>query len=238
MIERAELCVHRNSTLKAGVMPVSSSGKGGSRRAMSPHSSGRPPQQVSVRKASNCRKPAIRAGMDDLAALAGRLRQPGALQRGEMERQGRGRQPPGARRSPRPAGRLAPCGHQQPHQVEPGGLRKCCQARQPPQIFPCFQFGRNDPAWQDAGTIESNAPSLRHGRVSAMSDNLTGSLQHGEHCNGKDEIDAGHSRQSCECSARTVMAQEHRADRRGGRLSRQARHRQPSHDRCILRTGE
>jgi hypothetical protein len=60
MIERAELCRHRNSTLKAGVMPWSFSAIGGSRRAMSPHSSGRPPQQVSVRKASNWRMPATR----------------------------------------------------------------------------------------------------------------------------------------------------------------------------------
>ncbi len=60
MIERAELCVHRKSTLKAGVMPWSSSGKGGSKRAMSPHSSGRPAQQVSVRNPSRRRRPATR----------------------------------------------------------------------------------------------------------------------------------------------------------------------------------
>ncbi len=60
MIERAELCVQRNSTLKAGVMDWSFSGKGGSNRPRSPHSSGFPPQQVSVRNVSNCRRPAMR----------------------------------------------------------------------------------------------------------------------------------------------------------------------------------
>ncbi len=55
MIERAEFRVHRNSTLKAGVMAVLSSGIGGSSRARSPHSSGRPAQQDSVRNASSSR---------------------------------------------------------------------------------------------------------------------------------------------------------------------------------------
>src|ERR1043166_3747086 len=50
MSERAALWVHRNRTLKAGVIPWFSSGKEESSCAKSPQSSGRPPQQVSVRK--------------------------------------------------------------------------------------------------------------------------------------------------------------------------------------------
>ena len=55
MIERAELRVQRNSTLKTGVIGSLSSERGGSSVARSPHSSGRPPQQASVRKASSSR---------------------------------------------------------------------------------------------------------------------------------------------------------------------------------------
>ena len=85
MIERAELRVQRNSTLNAGGHAGALLGQGGSRRAMSPHSSGRPPQQVSVRNDSSCPQRDEADGVDDLAALPGGLRQPGTLQRGEME---------------------------------------------------------------------------------------------------------------------------------------------------------
>ena len=51
MIERAELCVQRNSTLNAGVMILASlsSSLSGMSRATSPHKSGRPLQQSRVR---------------------------------------------------------------------------------------------------------------------------------------------------------------------------------------------
>src|ERR1700726_2763409 len=55
MIDRAEFRVQRNRTLNAGVVKLLSSGKGGSRLTKSPHSSGCPPQQVSVRKMSRSR---------------------------------------------------------------------------------------------------------------------------------------------------------------------------------------
>ena len=84
---------------------------------MSPHSSGRPPQQVSVRNAEQLPQPGDPRSVDDLASLPRRLRQAGTFERGEMEGHGRSRhrQASGdvSGRNPRPLG------HEQAQQVEP-----------------------------------------------------------------------------------------------------------------------
>ena len=60
MIERAEFRVQRNRTLKAATMVSSFLDVAGSRRAMSPHNSGWPPQHCLERKASNSRRATMR----------------------------------------------------------------------------------------------------------------------------------------------------------------------------------
>ncbi len=123
MIERAELCVHRNSTLKAGVMPLSSSGLG--------EAGGDVAAQFGPAAAAGLGQEAEQLpqarephGVDDLPALAGGLRQAGALERGEMEREGRGGHcEPRRDVTRRKAG--GALRDQQAHQVEPGFLRQC-----------------------------------------------------------------------------------------------------------------
>ena len=156
MIERAELCVHRNSTLNAGVMPLSSSsGSGGSRRARSPHSSGRPPQQVSVRNASSRRSPVMRTActicrpwrVDCVRPARSRAaRWKESVDEGTAE-------PGGDLAGGQAAGSL---GDQQPHQVEPGLLRERREGSGGFRCFHCSRFSRNDwlgkPETTEAGT--------------------------------------------------------------------------------------
>ena len=124
MIERAELCVQRNSTLKAGCHAFVLVGQGGKQpgdvaaqlRAAAAASFGQEGEQLP--QARDPRR------MDDLAPLAGRLRQ---ARRVRERRDGttvvEGGTASCAAMSP--AGSpLRTGGQQQPQQVEPGGLRQ------------------------------------------------------------------------------------------------------------------
>ena len=91
MVDRAEFRVQRNRTLKAGTMGASSLDARGVRRAMSPHNSGRPPQQVSDQKCDQLAQSDNANGVNDPAALPGGLRKPRAFQGGEMEQRRGGR---------------------------------------------------------------------------------------------------------------------------------------------------
>ena len=144
MIERAELCVHRNSTLKAGVMPLSSWGAGGSRLSDVAAQFG-PAAAAGLGQEGEQLPQAREAhGMDDLAALAGGLGQARALECGEMEREWSRRACRAAPRCRRPAGRWRPL--RSAGASGPAGFPATVRRRRRlPPMFPYFQFdGNND----------------------------------------------------------------------------------------------
>ena len=92
MIERAELWVQRNRTLKAGVMKLSvafvTSDGAGYRCKMSPHSSGRPPQQSRAMNSTSSRNAPEVGAVIHHPALPLNQHKAGAAEYGEMCRHG------------------------------------------------------------------------------------------------------------------------------------------------------
>ena len=128
MIERAELCVQRNEHIESRRHALILFWPWGKKareiaaqfRAAAAAGLGekaeQPPQARDARR------------MDDLPALAGRLREPCPLQRREMKGGGRGRQPEAVREfTGGHAGRTFR--HQKAHEVEPRILRKGSKSR-------------------------------------------------------------------------------------------------------------
>ena len=141
MIERAEFLVHRNSTLKAGVMPFSSA-TGGEQtgdvaaqlRPAAATGLGQEPKQSP--------QPRDPHGVDDLPALPGGLREARSLERRAGETTGSRRARPSASQSPprviltRPARSAAASGRAWSPELMP-------RRRPLPLTLPCFQIYRN-----------------------------------------------------------------------------------------------
>ena len=135
MIERAELCVHRNRTLKAAVMGSSSGGSSGKQPREVAAKLGAPAAAGLGEKAEQRAQAEEAHRIDHLPAASRRLDEAGLLERGEMKRQCRRRLAERRRQlAGRHAGRAAR--RQQPHQVEPRFLRQSGKAERPPALIP------------------------------------------------------------------------------------------------------
>ena len=118
MIERAELCVQRNSTLKAGVTTSSSGASSGSKPREIAAKFGATAAAGLGQEAEQVSQPGEPDGIDDLPALPRRLDEPGPFQCRQVKRQARRRRAQSRRQfSGRHAGGAGR--RQQAHQVEP-----------------------------------------------------------------------------------------------------------------------
>ena len=154
MIERAELCVHRNSTLNAGVMPWSSSGTGeAGGRCRRTVRAGRRSRSRSERRATAAgpanrtawmicrpwRVDWVRPARSSAARWKERV-EAGTARRAAMSPAGK----PGRALAPS-AGAAGRAGY-------PATGRR--RRRRPPMI-PCFQFDGNDGDWQGCWWLSS-----------------------------------------------------------------------------------